>query len=182
MLSFFLDARENILDCLYENHEVERSRVPESEVLGASGYARTDSTGYRKIMKELTKESELVEKKNKELWLTEKGIKEMESKPGKSVARKPKKTNADVEELYKKQVIKSGKGKVPADKLELLWGCLRDRRAHSVEELLAVTQYSRADSTGYREIMKALKTLGLIEKSGKSAWKFIEKKVFPMKE
>ena len=171
------------MTCLYDGYEIQKPQVSESDVLHASGYAHPASTGYVKIMKDLTKVSKLVEKKNKQLWLTEKGIKMVESMAAAGgLVRKPKKTNADYEALYKEKLIKFGKGKVPVDKLDQFWNCLRDRRAHSVKELLAATGYARKESTGYSYIMKALKEFDLIEKVGNNQWKFVEEKVFPVKE
>ena len=181
IISLPLDARKSILTCLYDGYEIESPKVSESDVLHASGYARTDSTGYRNIMKDL-KESQLVEKKGKQLWLTEKGIKTMDDMAAAGgLVRKPKKTNADFEALYKEKIIKYGKGKIPVQKLDQFWECLRDRRAHSVKELLKATGYERPDSTGYKFIMKAVKEFGLIEKVG-NQYKFVEEKVFPVKE
>ena len=85
-------------------------------------------------------------------------------------------------DLHKKRVIKFGKGKIPPPKLDMLWNCLRDRQPHSRDELLKATGYQRADSTGFKAIMKALRELGLIESVGRSNWAFVESKVFPMKE
>ena len=154
--------------------------MAETEILSQSGYARTDSKGYRVIMKKLVNECSYIEKASKQVSLTEKGIKLMQSKSGNGT-QKPR-TNKSMEEFYKKMVIKTGKGKVPEAKLDIVWDLLSDKKAHSVQEILEKTEYSRPDSTGYRAIIKTMKDSKLIEKEGKSSWKFVVEKVFPFNE
>jgi hypothetical protein len=168
------DAENKILEHLFDMYELDQPQVAEDAVVTASGYSRPDSTGYRDIMKDL-KQRKLVEKKNKMICLTPEGLafmkQQMEGRP------KVKKTNESVEQNYKEKLVKSGKGKLPAEKLNIVWDVLRDRQAHSTKELLAATGYKAADSTGYRVIMKALREAGLITTQG--GVRFVVKKVFP---
>lgn len=160
-------------------HLMERGPVDETELLVISGYARADSTGYRNIMKKLKVECRYIEKSNKKVSLTEAGVKFMQAKSGDDI-QKPT-TNKSMEEFFKTMIIKTGKGKVPADKLNIVWELLSDKEPHSIQEILEKTGYTRPDSTGYRAIIKGMKDSKLIEKEGKS-YKFIVEKVFPFPE
>lgn len=104
------DAKDDILECLNATMRLDVP-IPEEEVLVHSGYKSFDSTGYRAIMTELTKENQPVEKRAKKEWLTVEGIRIMAAKTD-SLSSKPK-TNAIVEVFYKDKIVKMGKGKFP---------------------------------------------------------------------
>ncbi|KAL3905552.1 MAG: hypothetical protein SGILL_009631 [Bacillariaceae sp.] len=175
-----LEEKENkIMGHLFNMHLMERGPVDETELLVISGYARADSTGYRNIMKKLKVECRYIEKSNKKVSLTEAGVKFMQAKSGDDI-QKPT-TNKSMEEFFKTMIIKTGKGKVPSDKLNIVWELLSDKEPHSIQEILEKTGYTRPDSTGYRAIIKGMKDSKLIEKEGKS-YKFIVEKVFPFPE
>ncbi|KAL3934972.1 MAG: hypothetical protein SGARI_003158 [Bacillariaceae sp.] len=130
-------------------------------------------------MKKLTKESCHVEKSKGRVSLTEAGLEVMQSKCGNGSGKE--RNNKTTEEFFKNMIVKTGKGKVPSAKLDIVWNLLRDRQAHSVQDILEATEYTRTDSTGYKMIMKGLKDCKLIVKEGKD-WKFDAEKVFPFPE
>lgn len=171
------DAKDKILEYIYDMHDLGHKEVAEDGVLTASGYSRTDSTGYRVIMKNL-KDNDIAVRKSKMLYLTEKGRqlmdKKMEGRP------KVKRTNKGLEEQFKEKILKTTQ-KLPASKLDIAWDVLRDRQGHSQEELLEAMGYARSDSTGYKVTMKALKERGLVVKNGKH-FSFVVEKVFPYPE
>ena len=168
------------MDFLYDMHLIKRLPIKEDQVLATSGYSRTDSTGYRKIMKKHTKETCYIIKSKGEVSLTDAGVEFLKSQNG-EVGSGKKHDNASIEEFFKNMIIKTGKGKVPPAKLDIVWALLKDRQAHSVQEILKASGYARTDSTGYKLIMKGLKDCQLIEKEGKG-WKFDAEKVFPYPE
>lgn len=172
------DVVEKILCFLYENHEVGTTSVPEEQVVLVSGYARADSTGYRKAANQIIKIDELAERSSKCWSLTEKGIKVLETKAGPKI--KPF-SNHEMEVFIKQRILKMSQKKVPEEKLNSVWNVLRDGKVHSREELLLAAGYKRPDSTGYREIMKWMKKLELVETTGTS-FKFIAEKVAPFDE
>ena len=153
--------------------------VKEDTVLKESGYARTESTGYRNARTQVTKESGFVEKTGKTMRLTEKGMHHMSAKAG--TVAKPT-TNKEVEESYKARIMKFAKGKAALEKaLNAIWQVLRDCEFHGRDELLLAAGYKRPDSTGYREIMKWMNQLGLVEKS-KGSFKFVADTIYPFDE
>lgn len=170
-------AKDKILEYIYDMHDLGHEEVAEDGVLTASGYSRIDSTGYRVIMKDL-KDNDIAVRKNRKLFLTEKGKqlmdKKMEGRP------KVKRTNKALEEKLKEKILKTTQ-KLPAAKLDIAWDVLRDRQGHSQEELLEAMGYARPDSTGYKVAMKALKESGLVVKNGKH-FSFVVEKVFPYPE
>jgi hypothetical protein len=130
-------------------------------------------------VKKLIQELKYVTKANGKLSLTDEGKKYM-VKNSKGVASKPR-DNKGLEEFFKEKIRKNTK--VPASKLDLIWGLLGDRKEQgaTVQDLLKVSGYERADSTGYREIMKELKKYKLVVKE-KSIFMFDTSKVFPYDE
>ena len=62
---------------------------------------------------------------------------------------------------------RSVRAKAPTKAVESIWNVMLDGQGHAQEELLTAAGYQRADSTGYREVMKWFKKLELVEKQGK---------------
>jgi hypothetical protein len=173
------EVEGKIMEFLFDMHLMKRLPIKETQVLAASGYARTDSSGYRDIMKKLTNQCGYVEKSKGEISLTDSGLKVMQSKCGNESGKLS--NNKGVEEFYKTMIVKTNKGKASAAKLDIVWDLLSDRNAHSVQEIMEATGYARQDSTGYRAIMKGLKDCKLIESEGKS-WKLNVQTAFPFPE
>lgn len=158
------DTAEIIRSYLHGMHQVGINSVDEKEILLKTGYARKDSTGYRKAMKELTKELNHVEKTKGQLALTEEGHRYIAAN-GLKVTVIPA-TNEDHQEQLKETILKNAKA--PEKALRAIWGILEDGKPHPGDELLEAAGYKRKDSTGYREIMKWLNKLELLEKVGTS--------------
>ena len=121
---------------MHEN--ASKESVEEALVLAECGYARADSTGYRKAMKTL-KERKYVTKAKGKLSLTDKG-KEYMAKNSKGMSSKPR-NNKGMEEFFKEKILKNTK--VPSAKLDLIWGLLADRKEEgaSVKDLLKASGY-----------------------------------------
>ena len=172
---------DKILSFLFEMYEMGTTVVKEDQVLKESGYARTDSTGYRAAMKEVIKNLGYVQKSAGTMSLTEEGLKYMSSKQGNTATKTPT-TNKEVEESLKKRIMKFSKGKAPQKALDAIWDVLKDNDEHERDELVAAGGYKRPDSTGYREIMKWMKQLDVVEQPStgkKGMFKFNSKTVYP---
>jgi hypothetical protein len=152
-------------------HELGSKSVKETDVLFETGYARTDSKGYRVPLKKLTKELGYVNKKDGGLELTDDGLRVMESKHG---SKKPI-TNEENHEKLKAKL--SAVAKAPERAVHAFWDLLIDGGLHTVQELLTATEYKRTDSAGFKNIMKACKQFDLCKKEN-GAYSFTDK-VFP---
>ena len=139
-------------------HELGMDSVKEEEVLKKTGYARTDSKGYRLPIKKLSKELGYIQKNGGKLELTGEGLRSMESKNG---AQKPT-TNEEQHEKWKQKLCEMSSA--PKKAISAFWGVLLDGKPHSRDELLKATEYKRQDSAGFKSIMKLCKQFGLLEK------------------
>ena len=158
------DVKEIIRSYLYSMRQAGMMEVDESDVLQASGFKRTDSTGYRVAMKALTKELGHVEKSKGKMSLTQDGL-EFVAENGVQVKVSAPATMEGNQAQLRTTI--SENAKAPAKALDGMWNVLLDGQGHDQEELLAAAGYQRSDSTGYREVMKWFKKLELIEKQGK---------------
>lgn len=158
------DTQETIRSYLYSMHQVGITQVDESEVLDVSGYSRTDSTGYRNAVKALTKDLGHVMKQAKKMSLAPAGLDYIAQHGG--VVRNVSAPTMEGHQAKLKAALE-GNAKAPDKAVDAIWNVMMDGKGHAQEELLAVADYKRADSTGYREIMKWLKKLKLVEKQGK---------------
>lgn len=145
-------------------------QVDEKEILFKTGYARTDSKGYRNAIKELVKELGHVSKSKGTLSLTGAGLAYIEEN-GLAVEVKPA-TMEDHQAELRNALTEHAKA--PATKSLAIWDVLVDGKTHSSTELLEAAEYQRTDSKGYREIMTWLRKLELLEKEGK-CFKFSDK-------
>ncbi|VEU33579.1 unnamed protein product [Pseudo-nitzschia multistriata] len=150
-----------------EMDQVGVSVVKEEVLLKATGYARSDSNGYRKATKELIKQLCYVTRttKNKVTTysLTEEGRKHLVDTGLIVVAAEPlnnEEVHAHFKEILKKSV------KAPESKLEKVFETLGKGDWHTTKDLVNVAGYTRSDSSGYKNIMSGMRTLGLLEKSG----------------
>lgn len=170
------DTVNTILAYLYEMHEMGTEDVKVENVLKETGYARTDSNGYRNAVNKATKDMGFVEKTGKTMRLTEKGMEHMTANAPK--VAKPT-TNKEVEDAFKARIVKFSKGKAPEKTINTIWQLLSDGKTHERDEILHVCGYKRPDSTGYRETMKHMRKLGVVETPTLASFKFAEKTVFP---
>ena len=158
------DPVELILAKMGEMYQLGIKEVNESILLEATGYARHDSNGYRNAAKKVIKELGYVEKEKKTYTLTESGIEYLLESGAIVIREEPKNT-----EEHHAQLLETLKFvKAPKLKLEAIFELLADGRWHSIESLLAASEYNRTDSNGYRNIMSGLKNLDLLEKKGKT--------------
>ena len=153
---------------MIEMEQIRISEVQETILLTATGYSRTDSTGYRNAMKKLIKELKYLERttQNKKTIykLTSIGRNYLLSTGALVIPDAPK-SNGE----YHAQ-LKQTLGKIvsaPTAKLDIIFDALKDGAWHSVSELLLASGYGRTDSSGYKNIMAGMKKLDLLEKSGK---------------
>lgn len=156
-----------IMAKMTEMYEMRIKEVDEAVLLEATGYSRHDSKGYRNAIKEVTKERGWVEKTKTIYTLTDLGLKHCAVK----MPDKPKSN-----EEHHKQLLQTLEKLVSAPKAKLgaIFELLQDGKLHSVSDLLEASEYGRADSKGYRNIMSGLKKLGLLEKEGKD-YRFSDK-------
>lgn len=168
------DPIEIILAKMAELDKIGITSVTEELLLKATGYARSDSTGYRKATKKLIKELQYLSKatvnKSTSYSLTEKGRSHLLEKGTIVVPEEPK-TNQEQHQQFLETL--QSMVKAPVAKLEAIFGKLLDGKWHAAGDLLALAGYNRPDSTGYRNIMSGMNKLGLLEttfqKSGASA-------------
>ena len=162
-----------MLKYLSEMAELNQTKVKESALLKATGYAGADSKGYRNPLKELIKAKQWLFKestgdKNKEklIGLTDAGRDHCIS-IGMLVVPKEPETHDEFINQIKTLLDKEVKGatRKNADKI---WMVLEDGQYHTIQELLDATGYAGADSKGYRNAMKGFVNLGLVEKDRKS--------------
>eukprot|EP00977_Amphora_coffeiformis_P008108 scaffold1815_cov208-Amphora_coffeaeformis.AAC.11 len=165
------DKKENVRSYLYTMHRMGIPQVEESEILFQTGYKRTDSTGYRVLMKDLIKQMRHVERNKGHLALTDAGIAYQESHGGIQIPVQAV-TMQDNQAQLKDMILQ--KVQAPEAKLDAIWNILIDGHKHEPAELLDAAGYKRPDSTGYRDIMKWLKKLQLVTKE-ETAFLFTDK-------
>lgn len=150
-----------------EMDQIGVSEVKEEVLLKATGYAGSDSKGYRNATKELIKQLEYVTRTTKNkvttYMLTQTGRDHLIDTGKIMVAAEPS-SNEELHEQLKDILKKCVKA--PASKVETIFGELVDGDWHTTKELVAVAGYQRSDSSGYRNIMASMNSLGLLEKSG----------------
>eukprot|EP00531_Pseudo-nitzschia_arenysensis_P008101 CAMPEP_0116144742 /NCGR_PEP_ID=MMETSP0329-20121206/16181_1 /TAXON_ID=697910 /ORGANISM="Pseudo-nitzschia arenysensis, Strain B593" /LENGTH=235 /DNA_ID=CAMNT_0003640219 /DNA_START=372 /DNA_END=1079 /DNA_ORIENTATION=- len=162
------DTVETILLKLAEMEQIGILEVKEEFILKATGYARHDSTGYRKASKKIQKELVYAIRSTKDkqtTWkLTEAGRGHLIER-GIIVIPEVPKSNEEYHAQLMETLKKIVKG--PPEKLETVFRILSDGDWHPVPDLLTETGYKRTDSTGYRSIMAGMRKLDLLEKKGK---------------
>ena len=116
------------------------------------------------------------------LGLTRKGLEHMTSisKPGGKCRFVVPRTNRQVELAYKKRILTFSERRITPVALDNIWKVLQDGMSHECEELMEAVRH-RSAGGGYREIIKWMKHLGLVETgaTGESSLQFVTKKVFP---
>lgn len=167
------DTAEMIRSYLWGMRQAGLDQVDETDILQVTGYARTDSTGYRKVMKELTKTLQHVTKSKGIVSLTKEGLDYIAANGGVQLKVTPPSMEEHQEKL-KQSVINNAK--VPVKAILAIWNLLLDGQDHAVMDLVQAGGYKRTDSTGYREVMKWLKKLELVDKKqGGAAYGFADK-------
>mmetsp|Transcript_3930 Transcript_3930/g.11142 ORF Transcript_3930/g.11142 Transcript_3930/m.11142 type:complete len:236 (-) Transcript_3930:683-1390(-) len=172
------DTASTILDKLAEMHRTGVKDVKETVLLKATGYAGPDTKTYRNAVRDLVKTLGYVTKTTKNkittYSLTEVGRDHL-IEIGKLVVA-PEPTSND--ELHRHLRATLGESvKAPVAKLERIFDELLDGQWHDLKDLVAVAGYLRSDSSGYKNIMASLKSLDLLQKSGRTV-RFSDK-VYP---
>lgn len=137
-----------------------------------SGYARHDSKGYRNAKKKLVNEIGYLTKAGKLFKLTEKGRTHLIDSGKLYIPPEPT-TNEEAQAQLKEALLKIVKA--PTKKLEAVWDTLMDGKAHSVDDLVKEAGYERSDSKGYRQIIKGMNTLEMLDKPSKGKLQFSAK-------
>ena len=143
-------------------HQAGLETVDEMDVLLRTGYARTDSTGYRKVMTALTKTAGHVTRSSGTLSLTAVG-RAFIAQHGVAIQVTPPTMEEHQEKLLQSILDHA---KAPQKAVRAIWNLLLDGVEHATADMLSAAGYQRTDSTGYREVMKWLKKLNLVEKKG----------------
>jgi hypothetical protein len=148
------------------------TEVTEDALLKATDYAGHDSKGFRNPVKQLVKELEYLVKTVKTYSLTEKGVEYLQ-KNGK-IAAEP--TSLEEHQTRIKKMLVKGTRKAPEAKLEAIWNKLLGGDICTQHELLEASGYKGADSSGYKNIMKQMRTMKLLDETvGKGRFKFTDK-------
>ena len=172
------EVTQKIIEELAKNYGFGLNEVPMDTLAAAVGYKHPRSDAILAAMKEL-KATGVATKNTKTntCQLTEQGIKEYtkEIEPA---------ANADaaMEQFWKQLEMKlasseKSKGAKVHEAATTIWDLLKDGKAHAMKDVVKVTSYGMERSTGFGEIMKALKELGFTHKVDKKL-QFTDK-VFP---
>jgi len=167
---------QKIITELVKNYGFGLKEVPMETLAAAVGYKHPRSDAILAAMKEL-KADGVVIKKAEVCQLTEQGIEEHveEVEPAENAA-------AAMEQFWKHLEMKlasneKSKGDKVLEAATNIWNLLKDGKARDMDEIVGVTSYGMARSTGFGEIMKALRDLGFVHKqNGKVAF---TDKLFP---
>lgn len=167
-----------IIEEMTKNASMGLSEMPMEVLAAAVGYKHPRSDAILEAMKLLKKDG-LLNKTKDTCQITDKFQQEFVPK---EVAPA---TNKEALKLFwEKLKLKlegnpKSKGQKVLDAAQDIWKLLQDGQAHSEEEVLAATPYSMVRSTGFGEIMKAMKQLGYTNKKVDGNYKLSDK-VFPM--
>ena len=145
----------------------------------------TECPGYWNAVREVINTLGYVERHpDLTLGLTKKGLEHMtsiSSKPGGKCRFVVPRTNHQVELAYKKRILTFSERRVTSTALDNIWRVLQDGMPHKCGELMEAVRH-RSAGGGYREIIKWMKYLGLVENAGpigNSSLQFVMEKVFP---
>mmetsp|Transcript_24197 Transcript_24197/g.57022 ORF Transcript_24197/g.57022 Transcript_24197/m.57022 type:complete len:224 (-) Transcript_24197:409-1080(-) len=158
------DTVKTILEKMASMDEIGMTEVNEQILLTATGYARSDSKGFRNAIKNLAKELGYIERKAKIYTLTDKGRNHLLEIGLITIQEEPK-SNEQLHHQLKETLEKHAGA--PKQKIEDIFKALEDGNWHTTQNLLAASGYKRPDSSGYRKIMSGMKRLDMLEKSGK---------------
>lgn len=170
---------QDVMDLIFrnvcENHVLGITSTPKQDLALASGYKNPKSDTFAKAIQGHMKDGIFTRGDVKDsVALTEKGV-----------ARIPRdmvptgKSNADLHEHYIDMITK--KVKMGADKVRPLWAILKDRKAHSVNDLATKLGYSNPKSFGNTKILSIMNGIGLTENAGRGSVIFTNK-AFPYKD
>jgi hypothetical protein len=170
------EVYQKILDELVKNYGFGLKEVPMDTLAAAVGYTHPRSDAMLAAMKMLKKDG-IVIKKTNACRLSDQGIEEYVQEE--EVAANPE---AAMDQFWKQLEMKlassdKSKGDKVRDAATSIWQLLQDGGAHDMTNVVAATSYGMERSTGFGEILKALKDLGFAQKADKKL-QFTDK-VFP---
>jgi hypothetical protein len=165
-----------MLDEIATNYKIGMTEVPWDTLVVKVGYTNVRSDAIM-AAKKLMQAEGLVQVSDKTCMLTERGRKELvpDVRPA-----------ADPEEAWKQfwdhlDIKLSSESKTGGDNAKAsakrMFDLLKDGKSYTNKELLAVTHYGMARSSGFPETLKAMKDIKFVEQSD-GAYAFTEK-MFP---
>ena len=161
------EVADKIVAELAKNYSLGVREMPIETLATAVGYKHPRSDAILAAMKIVKDDQGVVSKSKNVVRLTDTGIEqhvEEEEVPANPQAAMDLFWSQLEMKLDGDQKTKGSKTKSNARNV---WDLLQDGEAHSMEEVLGVTTYGMERSTGFPEIMKALKELGFAVKENK---------------
>jgi len=172
------EVREKIIIELVKNYKFGIVEVPMDTLATSIGYKHPRSDAIAAAMKSL-KEDGWVDKTKNICKFTEQGIKA--NVPEEKPAENPEEAMAMFWNQFQMKLDSNPKasGTTVAAAAEAIWSALKDGKAYSKKELVDLTSYGMVRSTGFEQIMKALKDIGFTEESSEKGKLQFSDKVFP---
>jgi hypothetical protein len=166
------DTEEAILTYMADMLASGVTEVAQEALLKATKYAAPDSKGFRNPIKQLVKELEYLVKMDTTYSLTEKGVEYLKKK-GKIA---PEPTSLEEHQARIKEMLVKVTSKAPEAKVETIWNKLLGGKTCTQKELLGASGYKGADSSGYKNIMKQMRIMKLLDETvGKGQFKLSDK-------
>jgi len=153
-------VEQRILSSLKELLDLGITAPPRSQIALFSGYSNVQSASFKKAMKNLNQELGFIDYPDKDtVRLTATGTSQAPS------AVAPATSNHEIQERLKKML----KDKAPA-----IFDQLKDGRSHAREQVAATVGYSNMASKGFKDAVKQMLSLNMIEESKEGKKKLIQ--------
>ena len=170
------EVANKIVAELAKNYSLGVREMPIETMAKAVGYKHPRSDAILAAMKIVTAD-QVVSKSKNVVRLTDTGIEQHVEEE-----EVPPNPEAAMDLFWSQLEMKldsheKTKGQKTKDNAREVWNLLQDGKAHSIEDVLSETTYTMERSTGFPEIMKALKDLGFAVKEN-NRLKFTDK-VYP---
>jgi hypothetical protein len=170
------EVYEKMLDELVTNYKIGMTEVPLDTLVVKIGYKNVRSDAIL-AAKKLMKDRGLAQVSGGNCMLTDRGREELV--PDVKPADNPEEA---LKQFWDHLVVKlSSDSKTASDKAKgsakNMFDLLKDGKSYTNKELLAVTHYGMARSTGFPELIKAMKDIKFVEQSN-GTYAFTEK-MFP---
>jgi len=168
------EVREKLLEEMIKNYTFGMKEVPMDMLAAAVGYKNPRSDAITAAMKLLMSDG-VAEKTKNICKLTDKSVKQYV--PEEAPAASPEEA---MEQFRKQLEMKlAGFNATVQEAAQAVWDLLKDGKKHTMEEVVGVTSYNMERSTGFAEVMKAMKQLGFTEKANKKLWFTDKVFIFP---
>lgn len=168
------DVQEKILAYFGAQLQHDRKDVPRDEIAQGCSFANARTHGFFYAWQDLVKnKGYIVTGTGKGCFrLTDAG---KDNIPEGVVVKVPKKDNAGMQEFFKKNLLKQCKA-AKADKLDIIFGILKDGEAHSLEEFTEATGYANLKSRGLGDPFSWMqKKMNILERGGDKKYQFTDK-------